>query len=177
MQKIISFVVGVSLFGFTVVPVQAAFTALYIFGDSISTTTNGPGGSFYYGQRNSNGRVWVEVLAQRQGLTYDSSKNWSYFGNTSTSLVANVSSFPAPVNANNALFVIWVNCADLFYPALNDGTSLSQWTSAINQSQTNHYTGIPRQNGMHPVFRTTANGTCAGKICGRHRDRAFRRDN
>jgi len=142
MQKIISFVVGVSLFGFTVVPVQAAFTALYIFGDSISTTTNGPGGSFYYGQRNSNGRVWVEVLAQRQGLTYDSSKNWSYFGNTSTSLVANVSSFKAPLDASNALFVIWVNNADLYYPAVNDSSSMSQWTSAINQAQTNHYKAV-----------------------------------
>ncbi len=123
---------------------EAAFTNLYVFGDGISTTTNNTSGlsSYYYGGRYSNGRVWVEVLAQRQGQTYNPNNNWSYFGNTSTSLVANVSSFPAPVNANNALFVIWVNCADLFYPALNDGTSLSQWTSAINQAQTNHYKAV-----------------------------------
>jgi len=170
--------VGFLLFGSAVFPAQAAFSNLYVFGDSISTTTNNPAtGPLYYGQRYSNGRVWVEVLAQRQGLTYNANQNWSYFSNTSTTLVANVSSFNAPSDASNALFVIWVNNSDLYYPALYDGSSMSQWTSAINQSQTNHYTGIPRQNGMHPVFRTTANGTCAGKICGRHRDRAFRRDN
>ena len=140
MQKIISLVVGISLFGFTVVPVQAAFSNLYVFGDSISTTTNNTSGlSFYYGQRYSNGRVWVEVLAQRQGLTYDPNKNWSYFYNSSTTMLANVSSFKAPLDASNALFVIWVNCADLWFPAMYSGTSMSQWTSAINQSQTNHY--------------------------------------
>src|SRR5208282_3415135 len=104
MQKIISLVVGISLFGFTVVPVQAAFSNLYVFGDSISTTTNNTSGlPFYYGQRFSNGRVWVEVLAQRQGLTYDPNKNWSYFYNSSTTMLANVSSFKAPLDASNAL--------------------------------------------------------------------------
>jgi outer membrane lipase/esterase len=97
---------------------------------------------YYYGKRYSNGRVWVEVLAQRQGLTYNPNQNWSYFGNTSTTLVANVSSFTAPANASNALFVIWVNNADLYFPALYDGSSMAQWTSAINQSQTNHYKAV-----------------------------------
>jgi phospholipase/lecithinase/hemolysin len=135
--------VGFLLFGPVVFPAQAAFTALYIFGDSLSTTTNNTSGlSFYYGQRFSNGRVWVEVLAQRQGLTYDPNKNWSYFLNSSTTLVANVSSFTAPANASNALFVIWVNCADLWFPATYSGTSMAQWTNAINQAQTNHYKAV-----------------------------------
>jgi len=139
MQKIISFVVGVSLFGFTVVPVQAAFTNLYVFGDGISTTTNNTSGlPFYYGKRYSNGRVWVEVLAQRQGLTYDPNKNWSAFANYSINVVTTVSNFNAS-DASNALFVLWVNNADLWYPAYYDGTTMSQWTSAINQSQTNHF--------------------------------------
>ena len=143
MQKIISFVVGVLLVVIAAFPVQAAFTALYVFGDSISTTTNNPSiGPNYYGQRYSNGRVWVEVLAQRQGLIYDSNKNWSYFGNTCTSLVANVNAFTAPSDASNALFVIWVNCADLYYPAFYSGTSMSAWTNAINRSQTNHYLAV-----------------------------------
>src|SRR5208282_4616679 len=140
MQKIISLVVGISLFGFTVVPVQAAFSNLYVFGDALSTTTNNTSGlPYYYGQRFSNGRAWVEVLAQRQGLTYNSNQNWSYFANSCTTMLANVSSFNAPSNASNALFVIWVNCADLWFPAYYSGTSMSQWTNAINQSQTNHY--------------------------------------
>jgi phospholipase/lecithinase/hemolysin len=136
--------VGFLLLGTVVFPAQAAFTALYVFGDGLSTTTNNTAGSAYLydGLRYSNGRVWVEVLAQRQGLTYDFNKNWSYFNNTSTTLVANVSSFTAPANASNALFVIWVNCADLWFPALYSGTSMAQWTNAINQAQTNHYKAV-----------------------------------
>jgi phospholipase/lecithinase/hemolysin len=142
MQKIVSFVVGVSLFGFTVVPVQAAFTSLYVFGDGISTTTNNTSGlPYYYGKRYSNGRVWVEVLAQRQGLTLYPTNNWSYFYNSSTTMLANVSSFQAS-DASTALFVIWVNCADLWFPAYYSGTSMAQWTSAINQAQTNHYKAV-----------------------------------
>jgi phospholipase/lecithinase/hemolysin len=135
--------VGLLLLGTVVFPAQAAFTALYVFGDGLSTTTDNPSpGPLYYGKRYSNGRVWVEVLAQRQGLTYDPNKNWSYFYNSSTTLVANVSSFQAPSDASNALFVIWVNCADLWFPATYNGASTAQWTSAINQAQTNHYKAV-----------------------------------
>ena len=116
---------------------------LQVFGDGISTTTNNTGGpaNLYYGKRYSNGRVWVEVLAQRQGLTPYPTNNWSYFFNSSTTMMANVSSFQAPsgVNMSNILFVIWVNCADLWFPATYSGTIMNQWTNAINQSQTNHY--------------------------------------
>jgi len=131
--------VGFLLFGPAVFPAQAAFTNLYVFGDGISTTTNNTGGqpNLYYGKRYSNGRVWVEVLAQRQGLTLYPTNNWSYFFNTSTTMLASLSSFHS--NATNALVVIWVNCADLWYPATYSETSMSQWTNAINQSQTNHY--------------------------------------
>ena len=132
--------VGFLLFGSAVFPAQAAFTNLYVFGDSISATTDNPTlGPNFYGRRYSNGRVWIEVLAQRQGLTLYPTNNWSYFGNTSTSMVANVSSFHS--NATNALFVIWVNNADLYYPAQN-GTNMNVWTNAINQSLTNHFKAI-----------------------------------
>ena len=135
---------GFLLLGTVIFPAQAAFTNLYIFGDSLSTTTNNPSpGPLYYGKRYSNGRVWVEVLAQRQGLTYDPNKNWSYFYNSSTTMLASVSSFSITASAaSNALFVIWVNCADLWFPAFYSDTTMSQWTSAINQSQTNHYKAV-----------------------------------
>jgi phospholipase/lecithinase/hemolysin len=57
-------------------------------------------------------------------------------------MVASVSSFQAPPDASNALFVIWVNNADLFYPALNNGTNMNAWTNAINVSLANHFTAI-----------------------------------
>ena len=131
---------GFLLFGSAVFPAQAAFTNLYIFGDSLSSTTGNTAGpaNLYYGLRYSNGRVWVEVLAQRQGLTYNSNQNWSAFANYSINVVTTVGNFNAS-DASNALFVLWVNNADLWYPAYYDGTTMSQWTSAINQSQTNHF--------------------------------------
>jgi len=96
-KNLIHFTVGVLLFGLTVFRAQAGFTSLYIFGDGASTTTNygvAPT-NLYYGKRNSNGRVWVEVLAQRQGLGANSitnvswsnsSNNWSYYGQYSSIL-------------------------------------------------------------------------------------------
>lgn len=138
--------VRILLFGLVAFPAQAAFTSLHIFGDGVSTTTNAPAGSFYHGKRYANGRVWVEVLAQRQGLAYDSNKNWSYFGHYSVNLVANVNSYPAPPDANTALFVLWVNNADFVYDMNNytpyTTNNLAVWTNAINQSLTNHLTAI-----------------------------------
>jgi phospholipase/lecithinase/hemolysin len=138
--------VSIVLFGLAVFPAQAAFTSLHIFGDGVSTTTNGPGGPIYYGNRYANGRVWVEVLAQRQGLAYDATKNRSYFGHYSVNLVANVNNFPAPPDANTALFVVWVNNADFVYDMNNytpyTTNNLARWTAALNQSLTNHLTAI-----------------------------------
>jgi len=159
---------GVLLFGLAVCPAQATFSSLYIFGDGVSTTTNNTGGpaNLYYGFRYSNGRVWVEVLAQQLGLTNNywystnnsnhlsytnlsasstnwsySSNNWSFYGDYSPVLVTNVRNFTAPVDASNALFIVWVNDADFvgdmgnIYPS----TNIVTWTNAINQSLTNHW--------------------------------------
>ena len=143
MKKAVPFLLGFLLFGCAFFSAKAAFTNFCIFGDGLSTTTNGPGGPSYYGLRRSNGRVWVEVLAQRQGLTYNPNQNWSYFGNTSTTMVATVSSFNiSPSVASNTLFVVWVNNADLFYPALNSGANMNAWISAINISLTNHFKAV-----------------------------------
>jgi phospholipase/lecithinase/hemolysin len=119
-----------------------------------------------------NGRVWVEVLAQQLGLTNNywystnssfpvwytnlsasstnwsgSSNNWSYFGNyaattNSGTLVPNVTSFPAPPDANTALFAIWVSSADLFFDQSMLATNIVWWTSAINLAQTNYLAAI-----------------------------------
>jgi len=144
----------------------AGFSSIYIFGDSVSATaTNNATGSatnFYYGKRYSNGRTWVEVLAQRQGLgaTSVTNANWNYssnnvsfFGQYSPILLTNVSNFVAPTNAANCLFVIWVCDAD-FVGDMNDpnvgnpvtapqnGTNIVAWTTAINQHLTNHFIAI-----------------------------------
>lgn len=142
MKASIRFACFLLLFGF-ISPAQAAFTSLYVFGDGVSTTTtNSVAGPLpYYGLRKSNGRVWVELLAQQLNLTNNfwysnnianrlsytnlsasstnwsySSNNWSYYGddstNQNTNLVANVNAFGAPPDASNALFIVWVNDAN-----------------------------------------------------------------
>ena len=150
-KRLIGFAAVIWLFGFVIIPVGATFTSLYIFGDGISTTTNNPtAGQFYYGLRRSNGRVWVEVLAQRQGLGANSStnanwsnctNNWSYYGQFSFNLAASINNCQRPSDAATALFVVWVCDADFvndmgtIYPS----TNIVTWTNAINQSLTNHY--------------------------------------
>ena len=156
MKNLVRFTAGILLFGLAVCPAQAAFTSLYIFGDGISTTTNNPTpGQLYYGYnlRQSNGRVWVEVLAQRLGLGANSitnvnwsnsGNNWSYYGQYSPNLMTSVSHFVKPPDAQTALFVVWVNNADFVndmatvYPS----TNMVTWTTAINQSLANHWNVI-----------------------------------
>ncbi len=153
--RLLRFTLGVLLFGLVVCPAQAAFSSTYIFGDGVSTTTNNtspyPSATNYYGQRYSNGRVWVEVLAQRQGLGANSitttnwsysSNNWSYVGDYSSDLVKNVGNFKAPTNATNALFVVWVNDADFVNDVDNCATNINLWTNAMNLSLTNHFVAI-----------------------------------
>jgi phospholipase/lecithinase/hemolysin len=160
-QKVVPFLVGFLLLGADVVPARATFTMMQVFGDGISSTTSNTAiGPYYYGQRYSNGRIWAEVLAQRQGLMLFSTNNWSYFGNTSTSLVTSVSNYTAPlgVSMSNILFVIWVNNADLFYPASNNGIDMNAWTNAMNLSLTNHFKAITNlyQKGARTLIMPNA---------------------
>ncbi len=136
--------VGFLLFWSAVFPAPAAFTSFHVFGDSLSTTSsNLTAGPLYYGERWSNGRVWVEVLAQRQGVTFNPDKNTnSFFGNTSSNLFAETSAYSPPADASNALVVIWVNNADLYYPALDPTPTLAKFTNTINLALTNQYKAI-----------------------------------
>jgi len=141
------------LTGPVVLPARAAFSSICVFGDGVSTTTNNPSaGTYYHGLRRSNGRVWVEVLAQRQALPNNtvtnvnwsySTNNWSYFGHYSSLLVQHVNSFIAPTDASTALFVVWVSNADFVYDVANYGLGdLAAWTNAVNQSIANHWNAL-----------------------------------
>ena len=172
-KSLVGFASGILLFGLAVCPAQSAFTSIYIFGDTVSSTTNNitlyPSGTNFFGRRYTNGRVWVEVLAQELGLTnnywystnrlypvsytnltslatnwFYASNNWSYYGDDSSELVKNVSNFTAPPNATNALFVIWVNDADFADAVINNNgsTNIALWTNSINQFLTNHFKAI-----------------------------------
>jgi phospholipase/lecithinase/hemolysin len=142
------FTAGVVLFATLSLRAEAQFTSLYVFGDGMCTTTNNISGyPYYYGNRYCNGRVWVEVLAQWQGLAYNSNKNWSYFGHYSPKLLANLTNFTAP-DLSTALVAVWVNDAD-FVGFLSDSSfrpydlsNIAKWTNAINQSLSNHQAAI-----------------------------------
>lgn len=155
MKKIIQIAIFIILLGLAANPAKATFTSLYIFGDGTSTTTNNTLGNpnFYYGGRYSNGRVWVEVLAQRLGLGANSTTNanwsnanndWSYFGQYSPNLVANVNHFVPPSDVKTALFIIWVNDADFvnYMATVYPSTDTNKWNAAISQSLTNHLNAI-----------------------------------
>src|SRR5664279_2012532 len=82
-KSFIRFTLVVLFLGTILFPAQANYSSLYVFGDALSSTTDGTTSPNYYVGRDSNGRVWVEVLAQRQGLVYDASKNNSYYDHNS----------------------------------------------------------------------------------------------
>jgi phospholipase/lecithinase/hemolysin len=84
----------------------------------------------------------VEALAQLQGLAFKPSNNISDFGNTSSYLVGEVNNFQPPQDASHALVVIWVNNADMYYPATENGPSLAKFNTVIDQAQANHYKAI-----------------------------------
>jgi phospholipase/lecithinase/hemolysin len=138
-QKLFRFTLGLGLLALTTLSASASFSSLYVFGDALSATADpySPGPPYFYGQRDSNGRVWVEVLAQRQGLTYDASKNSSYYDHNSADLVTEIAAFNAPADVSTALFVVWVCNADTFDAAQNHDGSL-QWTLANTASQSNY---------------------------------------
>jgi hypothetical protein len=148
-QSLVRLIVIVWLSGSAVLPAQAAFSSLYAFGDGACTTTDGPGDQNYYLSTYCNGRVWLQVLAQRQGLAYDANKNLSYFDHTSADMLdpsyAELSGFSA-TDANTSLFVVWVNDADLVdymlvtFPAY--GLDPTRWNSMVSSSLTNHQTVI-----------------------------------
>ena len=126
--------------GLAILPAQAAFKGMYIFGDALSSTNgNVTGSSSYYGKRYFNGRVWVEVLAQRQGVII--SNDLAYFNHNSATTATDVKNFTiTQSNASNALFVVWVNNSDA-YNAATAGIPLTfaQWQGTNALSQTNHF--------------------------------------
>lgn len=160
-QKIFQFAIGVLMLGLAVLPAHA-FTSLYVFGDALSTTTNNPFAATYpqqyYGNRHSNGRVWVEVLAQEQGIPI--ANNWSYFDCNSANLLTNAQKFSITQQAaNNALFVVWCNNSDLYDIITKYGdTNMVDWTTNILRAQTNEFRAITNlyAKGVYTIIMPNA---------------------
>ena len=130
---------------------SAAYSSMYVFGDGVCATNDPTAktGPLYYEKRNCNGRVWVEVLWQWQGLAFDDAKNKSEFGHTSDEVVAETANLTW-ADAATALFVIWCSNADLVeysqthppsphYSIEDDGPN---WTTFINTSVSRHVQAV-----------------------------------
>ncbi len=109
-----------------------SFTGLYVFGDSLSDTGNAfnatggllPPAPFYTAGRFSNGPVWVEYLAPKLGLTFNTATNFAFGGATTGAQNTFVPGLPGlqqqiagftqstPVADPNALYIVWAGAND-----------------------------------------------------------------
>jgi hypothetical protein len=136
------------ILGVSALTARGAFSSFYVFGDGVSTTTDNVSGvPYYYGNRYCNGRVWVEVLAQRIGLTLPATNNHSFFGHYSRILTNSVNTFTA-TDTGTALFVVWISDADFFDFLANSAfkpyttNNIAIWTNAMNQSISNQLAAV-----------------------------------
>jgi phospholipase/lecithinase/hemolysin len=152
---------------------------LYVFGDSLSdmgTVFRMTGGMYppnptYYNGRYSNGRVWVEYLADRLKLPSERVTNFAYGGATTGSsssnlvpgLLTQVQSFTQAHQRTNqdALYVLWAGANDYLQGASSATIPVENVTGAIAS-----LAGVGAKNilvanlpdlGQLPATRTSAN--------------------
>jgi phospholipase/lecithinase/hemolysin len=130
----------------------AGFSSIFVFGDGVSNTNNVPtqgGPAEYHENRYCNGRVFVEVLSDWLGVTFDTTKNESDFGNDSSVLIAKVNELDLSALTEqqkaDALFIVWANNAD-FVNFTGDlatpWTDVTPWNTLTSTSIANHVTAI-----------------------------------
>ncbi|MEH2277156.1 MAG: SGNH/GDSL hydrolase family protein [Nostoc sp.] len=125
-------------------------TELYVFGDSLSDTgmvfraTGGmyPPNPTYYQGRYSNGRVWIEYLAESLHLSSKQTNNFAYGGATTgsvgnsyvPSLLNQVQSFTQTHQKTNsdALYVLWAGANDYLQGVSSATVPVKNLTTAIN---------------------------------------------
>ncbi len=85
-----------------------SYTALYVFGDSISDTGRNPApaGTNYYNGRYSNGPLWVEYLSADLGIPYNPSNNFAVSGSMTTNLPAQIAGLKGATGLQTALFTL-----------------------------------------------------------------------
>lgn len=151
---------------------------LVIFGDSLSDTgtvfqaTNGsyPPDPPYFQGRYSNGRVWVEYLAERLGLAAGQINNLAYGGSTTSGgsnslvpgLLNQVRSFTQTPQVNaTALYVLWAGANDYLQGTSDAATpvkNIMDAVSALSQAGAKRVlvTNLPNL-GQLPATRSGAN--------------------
>ena len=137
MKAVVKCVIAVLVSMFLGQSARGAFSSMYVFADSLSSTTNNVnGGTNYFGTRWCNGPVWVEYLARDQGIAYRDSNNVSGFGFNTTYLTNFVGALPVLPDASNSLFVVWAGTSDLFWDWVYNNTNDVPWVASINDHMT-----------------------------------------
>jgi thermolabile hemolysin len=114
-------------------PVRA-FTALYVFGDSLSDTGRNPAPSpMYYDGRYCNGPLWVEYLSARLGLPYNASNNFAVSGSTTSNLMSQIAGLPASTILHSGLFTL-VSAGNDFLDSAELGVNDAGWNIVITNA-------------------------------------------
>ena len=141
----------------------AGFSSVFVFGDSLSAISGGgtqypppPGTSVdnYWNGRFSNGRAWVEYLADLQGITLNTNNDFSWFGGGSGSIQKTLVSgnFYPPPDFAKALCIFWPACSDCFALTLLAGTNSWSPTLADFGSYETATVGLLYTQGMRTVL-------------------------
>jgi thermolabile hemolysin len=84
-----------------------SFTALYVFGDSLSDTGRNPAPApDYYDGRYCNGPLWVEYLSAQLGIHYNPSNNFAVSGSTTSDLLAQIAGLQGFTNLQSGIFTV-----------------------------------------------------------------------
>jgi phospholipase/lecithinase/hemolysin len=111
-----------------------SFTALYVFGDSLSDTGRSPAPApSYYDGRFSNGPLWVEYLSAQLGLPYNPSNNFAVSGSTTSNLLSQIAGVPASAKLKSALCTILSGGND-FLDSVDMGVNDPGWNIVITNA-------------------------------------------
>ncbi|HXC99790.1 MAG TPA: SGNH/GDSL hydrolase family protein [Verrucomicrobiae bacterium] len=117
-----------------------SFTALYVFGDSLSDTgRNPPSGtnaSNYFNGRFCNGPLWVEYLSTNLGLPYNPSNNFAISGSTTSDLLTQIAGLPASSNLSSGLFTV-VSAGNDFLQNAGLGVNNAAWSNVVSNAVLN----------------------------------------
>lgn len=114
-----------------------AFTALYVFGDSLSDTGRDPAPApAYFEGRYSNGPLWVEYLSAKLGIPYNSDNNFAVSGSTTEDLAVEMAGLSANTNLSTALATL-VSGGNDFLQNATAGVNDAFWTGVISNAVLN----------------------------------------